>query len=226
VDLLEEAGGRLTPEDLAGAMGIKRSRNMRASVWYARLLDARVVERDSEGYLYLTADWLAAWDRRRVEDEEEMDRLRDQERYKRMSEAWALRVDEHAEGLHQRRLDREALACFDGEIPPEADGLIGELEPVEEGAHGPEDVPEGSEEVQEPVRTPVESSRRSGDGLSELARKLRVYLTLCPHRAHEKPSWLANYAWSESLVGWKPTPEEAAGALEELERCRFFGEAA
>jgi hypothetical protein len=72
----------------------------------------------------------------------------------------------------------------------------------------------------------VESSRRSGDHLSELARALRDFLDVCPHRAHEKPSWLATYAWSESLVGWKPTPEEAAGALAELERRRFFGEAA
>lgn len=41
----------------------------------------------------------------------------------------------------------------------------------------------------------------------------RYFLVLCPHRAHERPSWLANYTWSEELVAWKPTEYEVAAAL-------------
>lgn len=52
--------------------------------------------------------------------------------------------------------------------------------------------------------------------LSELAGALQALLARCPHRVNEKPGWLANYAWSEELVGWKPTPEEAAEAMAEL----------
>ena len=41
----------------------------------------------------------------------------------------------------------------------------------------------------------------------------RYFLVLCPYRAHERPSWLANYAWSEELVTWKPTEYEVAAGL-------------
>ena len=47
----------------------------------------------------------------------------------------------------------------------------------------------------------------------------RYFLVLCPHRAHERPSWLANYTGSEELVAWKPTEYEVA-ALGELARDR------
>jgi hypothetical protein len=214
-------------------MGIVQVRNMYASVWLSRLLDAGVVRWADEGYLSLTADWLAAWDRRRVEDEEEMDRERDRERHKRTSAAWALRVAEHADGLHQRRLDREALACFDGEIPPEADGFIEELEPVEEGAHGPEDASVGVE-VQEPSfagmpvrrRQPVESSRRSGDHPSGLARALSSWLERSPgdHPDRHPPgerrmqtSWLGSTVWSYEPGMKMPDVSEVAAALSELD---------
>jgi hypothetical protein len=75
----------------------------------------------------------------------------------------------------------------------EADGFIGELERI--GPLKPE--PEAPE-------------------LSELAIALRDFLALCPHMGHEQPSWLANYVWSEELVGWKPTKYEVADALGEL----------
>lgn len=141
VDLLEEAGGRLSQQELAAEMGVKRPRNMRASMWLTRLLDAGVVGWDGDEYLALTADWLAAWDRRRVEDDEEADRVRDRDRYRRMSKAWADRVAEHEEKQRARRLEREALACFDGEVPVEADGFVSELEPVEDSPTLPRRLP-------------------------------------------------------------------------------------
>jgi len=216
VDLLEEAGGRLSEKALAAAMGIQRPRNMNASMWLSRLLDAGVVERDAEGYLSLTEKWLSMWDRRRVEDEEEADRVRDQERYKRMSEAWAQRLAEHAEERRQRRLDREALACFDGELPPQVAGFTHELEPVEEAAVGSGVALEGVE-AQDAAG---EFSEGRPDGLSELAGVLGDFLRRCPRRTGERPSWLATYVWSEEMVGWKPTPDEVAAALVELGRIR------
>jgi predicted ArsR family transcriptional regulator len=86
---------------------------------------------------------------------------------------------------------RNLLNHWDEEV--EADGYIGELERIE----SPEPEPEEPE-------------------LSVLAIALRDFLALCPHRGHERPSWLANYAWSEELVGWKPTEDEVVAALKEL----------
>jgi hypothetical protein len=192
------------PEDLAAAMGITKVRNMfRYGGWLWKLMDAGVVEREESGYLALTVDWMAAWDRRRVEAEEEMDRERDRERYRRMSEAWAERVAEHAEDLHQKRLDHMAFVCHDGGIL--ADGLIGELEPVEDAADAPASAPEGVEVTEQRVEAP-----------SELALSLGLYLDLNPGRAGESPSWLGIALWAEGYVEGKPGELDVAAALGEL----------
>lgn len=171
-------------------------------------------------------------------DAERVEAMKEKHRQEREVFAQLRRKAEERAEEEQRQEDgiRDLLNAWDDEreglAADEADGLIGELEPIEEVPEGPVVAPDRRPEVQEPsfagtpVRTPVESSRCSGDHLSELARSLRDYLELCPHRAHETPSWLANYAWSEGLVGWKPTPEETAWALAELRKRRFFGEAA
>jgi hypothetical protein len=232
VDKLEGAGGRMPPPALAGAMGIKRPRNMNTrGGWLEKLMDAGVVEREESGYIALTANWLAAWDHRRVEAEEEMDRERDRERYRRLSEAWATRVSEHAENLYQKRLDRMALVCYDGEIPEApADGLIAELEPVEEAAGGPAGVPEvpgGSVDAGDDLEGRERHQMGHTDDAhpSGLAQALGRFLDRCPRRANESHSWLANYLWSEDLVEGKPTAEDVREALEEM-RCHETREAA
>ena len=95
------------------------------------------------------------------------------------------------EALEAEREYEDLLNRWDEER--EADGFVGELERIE--LLNPE--PEAPD-------------------LSELAIALRDFLALCPHRGHEQPSWLANYAWSEELVSWKPTKYEVADALGEL----------
>ena len=217
VDVLEHAGGRLLPRELAEAMGITKARNMgRPGGWLSKLVDAGVVERDGEGCLALTADWLGAWDRRRVEGEEEMDRERDRERYRRMSEAWAKRVAEHTEKLHYKRLEREALACHDGELPPEADGDVAELERVED-APGEDSVYMGAVEPQEKQRAQYGAVEDADDGsLSELASALGRFLDRCPHRANETPSWLSVALWADDYHPVRADELRVAHALGEL----------
>jgi hypothetical protein len=75
----------------------------------------------------------------------------------------------------------------------EADGYIGELEPITP----PKPEPEKPE-------------------LSDLAIALRDYLEREPDRAREAPSWLATTLWAYELVAWKPSQYHVAAALGEL----------
>lgn len=169
VDELEGAGGKLTPEDLAAAMDITKVRNMfREFGWLWKLLDAGVVERDDAGYLHLTDEWLEAWDRRRILDEEEMDRERDRGRNKEASAARAHWVAEHAEELHQKRLRRIELECFDG-VDPETGEIVAERrdvpEPVDQ--ENGEKVDESDDEGAESAGTGTEGSHEASVPVAE-----------------------------------------------------------
>jgi hypothetical protein len=239
VDKLEEAGGRLMPEGLAGAMGIKKVRNMfRYGGWLWKLMDAGVVEQDAEGYLQHTADWLGAWDSRRILDEEEIDRERDRKRYKDASEARAHWVAERAEELHQKRLRRTRIECCDG-VDPETGEIVSERREV------PMDLETGEKDVGERSEFPAErtdqgdacggagepqrgAEKDQGD-LSGLVRGLRMWLAWDPqdHPDRKPPgdrrgqrSWLESSLWAYDLLppGKRYTSEEVAEALRELER--------
>jgi len=207
VDALEQAGGRLHYTGLAEALGIKRSRDLfRPGGWLSKLVDAGVVAVDDEGCVSLTAAWLEAWNERREQDGEIDDHRRQMKAQERRRAARCLYLEERQEQLHQKRLAATEAACFDGPVPVAAavpvDGFVSELELVEDARD------EAAVEVQyeEAVDAP----------LSELAEALGRFLERCPHRADERPSWMANYVWSEELVDHKPDEIRVAHALGEL----------
>src|SRR5215208_2290328 len=86
VDALEVAGGRLTYRDLAGAVGIKRVRDLRRR-YLERLERAGVVECSGE-FTSLTLDYLEALHRERVVAGEVAADERDREKYARERDAY------------------------------------------------------------------------------------------------------------------------------------------
>jgi hypothetical protein len=217
VDALEQAGGRLHYTALAEGMGITRARDLfRPGGWLSKLVDAGVVSVDDESYVSLTAAWLEAWNERREQDGEIEDHRRQMKAQERRRAARRLYLEEREEERRQERLAMIAAACFDGPVPvapaEPVDGFVGELERVED-ARDEAIVDSEAVEVQEKPR----AQRGADDELpSELAAALGRFLERCPHRVNERPSWLANYLWSEDLVDHKPDELRVAHALGEL----------
>jgi hypothetical protein len=131
-------------------------------------------------------------------------------------------VAEHAEDLHQKRLDRMAFVCHDGGVP--VDGLIGELEPVEDVAVAPVEAPEAPEAFVD-AGDALAGQEESGD-LSELAMALGRYLDLNPGRSNESPSWLGIALWAEGYTDGKPDEASVGCAMGELDRASRMGAAA
>jgi hypothetical protein len=84
----------------------------------------------------------------------------------------------------------------------------------------PDDARTGESRPSEPGVSERPDGEFEEPELSELAIALRDFLVLCPHRGHERTSWLANYVWSEELVAWRPAEDEVTAALAELARYR------
>jgi hypothetical protein len=223
VDLLEQAGGRMHYTTLASEMGIKRARSLfRAGGWLWKLEDAGVVEFASEtGEISLTASWLEAWNVRREQDGEIEDYHRDVKAYERRRSAWRDHLKESCE--ERRKLVALKCAAEDEQCRALLNEMDEEHELIRDVTHLVEVEPDGARTGESTPSEPGVSERPDGEPeepegpeLSELVIALRNFLALCPHRCHERPSWLANYAWSEELVGWKPTECEVVAALNEL----------
>lgn len=165
-----------------------------------------------------------------------------------MRTAYHARERKEFRKMRRARLHRVAVECFGG-VDPETGEIVAERreasEPTEEAAQGPGEAPEGSEaahaagdvlEDQErpqatppvPVGIAVESSRRSGDDLTPLARALLDWLDLHPHHHPDRVpagdrrmqlSWLESTLWAESKLppGRRYGRAEVSGALSELE---------
>jgi hypothetical protein len=86
VDHLEDAGGTLTVEDLAGAVGLSRVRDLRRR--HLAPLEAAAVVECSGDVVSLTAEWLLALNERRNQDGEIADHRRDMARYQRERDAY------------------------------------------------------------------------------------------------------------------------------------------
>ena len=146
--------------------------------------------------------------------------------------------------MRQKKLARIAAECFGvasldletGEIvserravaaQPQDGAVVAASEPVQAAPDSramPRDAVEvlqDDHDVQEPQEKPRAQHGTAEDAVddeppSDLAEALGRFLERCPHRVNERPSWLANYLWSEELVDHKPDEIRVAHALGEL----------
>jgi len=193
IDVLEHAGGELDIGDLYGLINPHKDRADRRAwrprdLWQRtlpRLVAARVIE--VRGTTVALVDgWLENLnEERELAGEIEAYRL-DMARYERDRRLYR----EHLDGEPEK--PEEAPLVEREDEPLAADGLVSELEPVEEDRGHAQDEP------------------------SELARAVRARLDLNPHEVRQPPGWIANTLWAYSLVAWKPTPDDVCEALEEL----------
>jgi hypothetical protein len=205
VDLLETRKGWTEVRDLADDLGIGRPRDFRRRT-LGRLEASAVVECSGDS-VRLRPDWLAALDRRRVEDLEVEDLERDRKKFAEESRRYATKLE--ARKLWRVGLDvaeiaaeldigsedvRRLLDLQRGVLeavpdPVEADGLISELE-------SEADVVELDEGVDVEI-------------LSALADALIRW----PDHRHDYPSWWASTLHVEGWLDYRPDPGEVARAL-------------
>ena len=223
--------------DKPGVLGLQYHRNLtRAGGALRRLKTAGVVEWSGDN-VRLRLDWLSALNRKREKDDEIEDYERDRKKYEKQRKNYRDKLEVRKLRRVGMALEEIAVVVSIGiedvrrhlgiQVPPadipapepvpvEADGLIEELELVENWEEDTED--EGMEMPELP--TPELSK------LSALAVAVRDFLDRNPHRAGEAPSWIGNYLWSHDLYPGKPSREEVAAALEELGEDRDWEEVA
>ncbi len=240
IDILERAGERMSVAEIGAELGIKNHRDLRRRA-LPRLEAAGVVECSADG-VRLCTDWLAALNRKREEDQEISDYERDKKKYAEQSRNYRNQVK--ARSLYRvgmsleeitselkigmedvrRLLDIERLAP----VLPEPDGLIGELEIVEdfdlkdevlaESASGSDHQPaESAKDLAESDHVEnFDFEELEEKVLSPLAVVIHDYLEHFPRDVDETPSWIANTIWAYELYPGKPTCYEVTSALEEL----------
>jgi hypothetical protein len=237
VEVVVEAFGEQTAEELAGRLGISRVRDLQR-----RRLDPLtgmgVLVRHGDTWA-VPDDHASAVKRRMDEPYATVTRRR---RRKTTSEGrtvvWVeetvteaseneraeARAARHAADREQfrkmcrARLHRVAVDCFGG-VDPETGEILAERRdvpaPVEEAADGPVTDSEGLEAPEQLLEVPC-----------ELTLALGRYLGLNPGRAKESPSWLGIALWAEGHVEGKPGELAVARALDELGRAGRMGAAA
>jgi len=207
VDILEYAGGWMSVAELGAALGIKNHRDLRRRA-LARLREASVVEWSGDA-VRLRLDWRNALDRRREGDQEIEDYERDRKRYEEQSRNY--RVIREAGTLYRMGMDPDEIAA--------AMNLdVGEVRSVLDLPYTPSPA---SESVPEPDGLIVELERVEDQAkpLSDLAVAVRDYLDLNPHRGSEPAGWIANTLWAYDLASIQPGApgrEAVKAALEEL----------
>lgn len=228
LDWLDATRGALGVKELAEIVGCQ-ARDLRARALCK--LEAAGVVRVEEDTVALVEDWLE-----RLDDDRE--RAGEFEAYERDRTLYQWERDnrwKRTEERHQERLEEMARAC--GVSEHEIVSRRQEEKPQEQreeaaeapGVEEPEALVESVEEVRElarevlgrkgsRLRDPLVRPARARPRNPDLARTVREYLDRNPHRSKEPAGWIATTLWAYDLVEGKPTAQEVAAVLGELER--------
>jgi hypothetical protein len=189
IDYLEKMGGCARLEEIAEAVGIRRTRDLtRRKTAHPKSRDGLVTRLENIGVVevqgdtvHLVEEWLECLNAERKRAGELKDYERDMKKY-----------NDQREGYRNRHKNKPEEHPANEPLPGDYFG-------------GPVRVGKKAREAYQGERP-----------LSPLAEAIKAYLDHNPHDACQLPGWLGTTLWAHNLYPDRPTPDASIDAIEEL----------